>query len=165
VPTGAYRAADGWIMIALIREADFPRLAAAIERPDLGADPRYVDFAARAANAAPLVARLREAFGAKPTAFWLKRLHKFDILADRVNGFDEWLADRHIAATEGAVAIKQPGVGSYRVPRTPGIGAAAETALSPAPGLGQHGCEILSEIGYDDAAVARLAAEGALLLP
>src|SRR5206468_11251473 len=53
-PTGAYRARDGWIIVALVREEQFTRLAAALGRPDLAQDPRFADFAARAANATAL---------------------------------------------------------------------------------------------------------------
>lgn len=165
VPTGAYRTADGWIMIALIREADFARLAVALDRPDLAEDPRFADFAARAANAAPLFAALRAAFAARPTAYWLERLQRSNVLADRVNGFDDWLQDPHVTATGAAVAVDHAGVGRFVVPRTPGIAAEAERGLSPAPAIGQHGSAILAELGYDAAAIAGLAAEGALFLP
>jgi hypothetical protein len=37
--------------------------------------------------------------------------------------------------------------------------------LLPAPRIGEHGPEILAEIGIDPAAVARLCAENILLVP
>ncbi len=165
VPTGAYRTQDGWIMIALIREADFSRLAGALGRPDLAAEPRFADFAARARHGAALVETIGAIFPADTTAGWLARLRAADILADRVNGFDDWLADPHIVATAGAVAIEQPGMGQFRTPRTPGLSAAADAALAPAPRIGEHGRAILTDLGLDDAAVGRLAAKGALRLP
>jgi crotonobetainyl-CoA:carnitine CoA-transferase CaiB-like acyl-CoA transferase len=165
VPTGAYRTADGWIIVALVKEEQFARLAAALGRPDLAADPRFLDFAARARHAAPLVAVLGEIFPIDTTMGWLARLRAADILADRINGFDDWLADPHIVATGAAVAVTQPGMGQFRTPRTPGVSAAADAALPPAPSIGEHGREILEELGFDAAAIARLAAEGALRLP
>jgi crotonobetainyl-CoA:carnitine CoA-transferase CaiB-like acyl-CoA transferase len=165
VPTGAYRTRDGWIMIALIREIDFSRLAGALGRPDLVADPRFADFAARARHAAALAEIIGAVFPTDTTAGWLARLRAADLLADRVNGFDDWLADPHIVATGGAVAIDQPGMGQFRTPRTPGLSAAAEAALSPAPRIGEHGRAILAELGLAPAAIGRLAAEGALRLP
>ncbi|MGH7065531.1 MAG: CaiB/BaiF CoA transferase family protein, partial [Stellaceae bacterium] len=165
VPTGAYRTQDGWIMIALIREADFFRLAGALGRPDLAADPRFADFAARARHAAALVETIGAIFPADTTAGWLARLRAADLLADRVNGFDDWLADPHIVATGGAVAIEQPGMGQFRTPRTPGLSAAADAALAPAPRIGEHGRAVLTGLGFDDDAITRLAAKGALRLP
>ncbi len=164
-PTGAYRTRDGWIIVALIREADFPRLAAALGRPDLAQDPRFADFAARAAHAGTLCAEIAAVFPTDATESWLVRLRAADLLADRVNGFDDWLADPHIVATGGAVAVDQPGMGRFPTPRTPGVPPSADAALSPAPRLGEHGRAILAELGFDRAAIAGLAAEGVLGLP
>jgi crotonobetainyl-CoA:carnitine CoA-transferase CaiB-like acyl-CoA transferase len=165
-PTGAYRTADGgWVMIALIREEQFPRLAAALGRPELADDPRYASFATRAAHAAPLFATLRGAIGGETTSSCLEKLRGADILADRINGFDDWLADPHVVATGGAVAVAPADMPPFKVPRTPGIAAAVDAMLGPAPGIGEHGAAILAELGLDRGAAARLVAEGAVRLP
>jgi len=164
VPTGAYQTADGWIIVALIREADFGRLAGALGRPELAQDPRYATFAARAENAAPLIAVLRAAFAAAPTAQWLERLRAADVLADKVNGFDDWLADPHVLATGGAVRFEQPGMGLFHAARTPGVPADIDRSLAPAPAIGEHSRAVLAELGLDAAAIAGLAADGVLRL-
>ena len=166
VPTGAYRTADGgWIMVALIREDDFARLAAALGRPALASDPRFATFAVRAENAAAVTDIVRERFAADSAAAWLARLRDADLLADRINSFDDWLADPHIVATEGAVALPQPGMGLFRAARTPGVPAATDAAMPPAPAIGEHGRDILAGIGLDEARIAALVTEGALFLP
>jgi crotonobetainyl-CoA:carnitine CoA-transferase CaiB-like acyl-CoA transferase len=166
VPTGAYRTKDGgWVMIALIREEQFGRLVGALSRPDLAVDPRYASFATRAANAAPLFAMLRAAIAEETTASCLDKLRAADILSDRINGFDDWLADPHIVATGGAVPVAPGDMPPFKVPRTPGIAVAVDAALSPAPAIGEHGAAILAELGIDAAARTRLVAEGALHLP
>ncbi len=165
VPTGAYRTADGWIMIALVKEEQFARLARALGRPDLAADPRFADFAARAGHAAPLGEIIAAILPTDTTAGWLGRLRAADILADRINGLGDWLADPHILATSAAVAVVQPDMGEFHTPRTPGVAAAADAALCPAPGIGEHGRAILAELGISGEAIARLAAEGVLRLP
>jgi crotonobetainyl-CoA:carnitine CoA-transferase CaiB-like acyl-CoA transferase len=165
-PTGAYRTGDGgWVMIALIREEQFARLVGALGRPDLADDSRFATFATRAANAEAIFAELRALIGAETAASCLEKLRAADILADRINGFDDWLADPHIVATGGAVAVEPPDMPAFKVPRTPGIAAATDAALAPAPRLGEHGRAILAELGLDDAAIAGLVAEKALVLP
>ncbi len=74
-------------------------------------------------------------------------------------------ADPHVIATGGAVAVEPPDMPAFKVPRMPGIPAAVDAALSPAPKIGQHGRDILGELGLDDAAIARLVAEQAVMLP
>ena len=160
VPTGAYRTRDGWIMVALVKEEQFARLAGVLGRADLALEPCFADFAQRARHAAALVEIIAAIFPTDTTAGWLARLRTADILADRINGFGDWLADPHIVATGGTVAIDQPGMGQFCAPRTPGVSAAADAALSPAPGIGEHSRAILCGLGFDPAAIAQLAAEG-----
>ncbi len=165
VPTGVYRTRDGWLIVALVREEQYVRLAGALGRPDLADDPRFADFAGRARHAEELCAAVAAIFPTDTTAAWLDRLHAADVLADRVNGFDDWLADPHVAATGGAVTVDQPRMGRFPTPRTPGVPADADTALSPAPAIGEHGRALLASLGIDAATVGRLHAEGVLFLP
>jgi crotonobetainyl-CoA:carnitine CoA-transferase CaiB-like acyl-CoA transferase len=165
VPTGAYRTGDGWIIVAVIKEEQFARLVGALGRPDLAADPRFVDFALRARHAAPLSQAIGAIFPTHTTEVWLARLRAADILAGRVNGFGDWLADPHIVETGGAVAVDQPGMGRFHTPCTPGISSAADAAMTPAPGIGEHGRAILAELGIGAPTIARLRAEGTLFFP
>jgi crotonobetainyl-CoA:carnitine CoA-transferase CaiB-like acyl-CoA transferase len=164
-PTGVYRTRNGWIIVALVREEQYTRLVGALGRPDLAEDPRFADFAARAAHAAALCDIIALIFPSDTTEGWLDRLRAADILADRINGFDDWLADPHIVATGGAVRVDQPGMGRFHTPRTPGISPAVDAAMTPAPRIGEHGNAILAELGIDAATIARLRAENILLLP
>jgi crotonobetainyl-CoA:carnitine CoA-transferase CaiB-like acyl-CoA transferase len=165
VPTGAHRTKDGWVMIALLREADFVRLVTALGASELASGPRFSSFAARYENTAAIFAALGALFACETTAHWLTVLRGADILSDRINGFDDWLADPHIVATGGAVAVEPAGMPAFKVPRTPGIPPAADAALSPAPHIGEHGRAILAELGYDETAMARLVSEEAVVLP
>jgi crotonobetainyl-CoA:carnitine CoA-transferase CaiB-like acyl-CoA transferase len=165
VPTGAYRTRDGWIMVALVREEQYARLVGALGRPDLADDPRFTDFATRAAHAAVLCEVVGEIFVSDTTEGWLERLRAADILADRINGFDDWLADPHIVATGGGLRVDQPGMGRFPTPRTPGVLLTADAAMAPAPRIGEHGAAIVAELGIDPATVARLRAENILLIP
>ena len=165
VPTGAHRTRDGWVMIALLREADFVRLVTALGQPELAADPRFATFAARAEHSAAIFAALRAIFATQTTAHWLGVLRDADILSDRINGFDDWLADPHTVATGGAVAVEPADMPAFKVPRTPGISAEADAALLAAPRIGEHGATILVELGLDPAAIGRLVAEKTVLLP
>jgi crotonobetainyl-CoA:carnitine CoA-transferase CaiB-like acyl-CoA transferase len=164
-PTGAHRTKDGWVMIALLREADYVRLVTALGAPELAADPRFSSFAARAENSAAIFAALGAIFVRETTAHWLGVLRAADILSDRINGFDDWLADPHIAAIGGAVAVEPGDMPAFKVPRTPGIPPEVDAALAPAPHLGEHGRAILAGLGYDAAAIARLVAEQVAVLP
>ncbi|HET9771961.1 MAG TPA: CoA transferase, partial [Acidimicrobiia bacterium] len=63
--------------------------------------------------------------------------------------------------------VEQPGIGTYLMPGSPlAFGACDRVPVSPAPGLGQHTDEILSEIlGLSDAAIGRLHDDGVVAGP
>jgi crotonobetainyl-CoA:carnitine CoA-transferase CaiB-like acyl-CoA transferase len=165
VPTGAYRTRNGWIMVALVREEQYARLVDALGRPALAEDSRFADFAARAAHATALCDMVGTIFLNDTTERWLERLRAADILADRVNGFDDWLADPHVVATGGTVRVSQSEMGQFPTPRTPGVPLTVDAAMTPAPRIGEHGAVILRELGIDPAIISQLQAENILLIP
>ncbi|MET0578478.1 MAG: CoA transferase, partial [Ilumatobacteraceae bacterium] len=57
-----HRTADGWIVITCVGQRAFERLADALERPDLIADPRFTDELQRTANAEELTVELAGRF-------------------------------------------------------------------------------------------------------
>jgi crotonobetainyl-CoA:carnitine CoA-transferase CaiB-like acyl-CoA transferase len=118
-PTGAYRTGDGWIMVALVREKQYVRLVGVLGQPDLAGDPRFTDLphAPRIRLFSPTSSpgSLRPT---RPSAGWSG--YAPPTSWSTVNGFDDWLADPHIVATGGAVAVEQPEMGQFPTPRTPG---------------------------------------------
>jgi crotonobetainyl-CoA:carnitine CoA-transferase CaiB-like acyl-CoA transferase len=83
------------------------------------------------------------------------------VLASAIADFGDWLADPQAAETRAAPPVDQPGMGRVPVPTIPGT----DPEGSPvAPAAGQHGREILAELGLDADAVARLVRGGAVKL-
>jgi crotonobetainyl-CoA:carnitine CoA-transferase CaiB-like acyl-CoA transferase len=165
VPAGTYRTRDGWLMVTLVKETQYRRLCAELERPDLATDPRFSDFARRADNAATLMRELRIVFARDTTETWLAKLLAADILAERILDPSEWLANPHVRHVGGALCTDTPGMGPVHVARTPGTIGETEGALDPAPDVGQHSRMILREAGYDVAVIDDLIRGGAVRAP
>ena len=162
-PAGAYRARDGWIAVTLVREAQFAALCRALGKPELAADPRFDTGAKRVGQAETLRSIVAEAIADRTVAEWIEVLGKAELLCNPVNAPVDWLADEHALATDAAPRLEQTGVGPVPVPRIPGLpDGALENLASGAPAIGEHGAEILSEFGYDAAAIAALRECGAL---
>jgi formyl-CoA transferase len=74
----------------------------------------------------------------------------------------EVLEDPHLRARDMIVEVEHPVRGRYLTVGNPIKLSASPTAIGPSPLLGQHRHEVLRELGYGDADIAALAAEGAI---
>jgi crotonobetainyl-CoA:carnitine CoA-transferase CaiB-like acyl-CoA transferase len=164
-PSGAFRTADGLLNIAANKQEQFEALAQVIAREDLVADPRFAQRQARLEHRFELKAEIEAALASHTAAHWWPMLTAAGVPAGPVYGVAQALAHPQVAG-RGLVATfaDAPGVGrDIRVLRTGvKLDGAAPAVDAPPPMLGQHTREILADLGYDDAAVSALHAEGAI---
>ena len=132
--------------------------------PQLVADPRYRNNAARAANRATLVATLQEALLAKSYAEWESILLPAGIPFGAINSIAEVVEHPQVKARGVLVEYEHPIAGKVklvgprvRLSETPG------GVRRPAPLLGQHTDEVLKErLGLGQEEVLRLRRAGAI---
>ncbi|HEY7967051.1 MAG TPA: CoA transferase [Solirubrobacteraceae bacterium] len=163
VPFQAFATSDGHITVAAAKPHFWERLCAAIERPDLLADPRYADFAARDANRATLLAELDAVFATQSTDAWVQRLVAAGVPAGRVNDVAEALEDQQTVARKGVISYEHPTLGSVRQAASPLRLSGELPEPSRAPLLGEDTEAVLWELcGYDAARIAELGAAGVI---
>lgn len=159
-----YRAADDrWFwLIALEADRHFPGLLAALERPELAEDPRFVDARARKHHAPELVAELDAAFGSRTMAHWAGRFDTHDVWWAPAHTAADVLEDPQVAAAGGFVDIANPDGQDIRAVNSPVTFRGAELGRTgPVPLVGQHTVEVLVGLGYSAAEAAELADPGA----
>ncbi len=163
-PAGIYRSRDGWVAIALSNEGHFTALCAALERPDLRADPRYASFETRADHTRILQAEVAACLLTRDTADWVQRISAAGALANPVNTLDDWSADPHVQAVQAAPWLTLPGVGEFMWPRIPGVAAPQlDDPRGLFPGIGEQGGQALAALGLPADEIEALRAQGVLV--
>ncbi|OXE36454.1 MAG: CoA transferase [Phenylobacterium zucineum] len=141
--------------------ADWQILAPLAGRPDLVNDERFATSKARKANAIALVAELEEAFGTLDFDDIAKRLNDADQVWAPVQTPAEVAADPQAKAAGAWVDVEDGQGGTYRSPAAPAIFPGAQMPARPAyPGIGQHTKTVLGELGYSDADIEAMIADG-----
>ena len=161
-----YRCADGrWFLLNVLNDdADWPSFLHAIERPDLGDDPRFATTPARRAHARALIAILDGVFAARPWPEWQAILARHKLTHGAVATVDDARHDRQMTASGALVPMDDPRAGAPLTVSSPiWLERVAKVPPRLAPELGQHSVEILREVGYDAPAIDRLLASGVVV--
>ena len=160
-PMGVYRAGDGYFNLAAGNDRMFTRLAEAIGRPELAADPRFIGGFARVQNRRDLDRILDEVFATRTSAEWVERLNEAGVACGPIYKLDQVFADPqvqlaglvHEVANEAWGAHKVIGL-PLRLSRTP------PTVAHAAPMNGEHTRETLAGLGYTPDAIEALLSDG-----
>ncbi len=163
-PYQAFPTADGWINVGGANQSNWERIAKVIGRPELAQDPRFLANSDRMRNLEALTPLLSERLRTRSSAEWIRDFEAAGVPVGPVNRIGDMLADPQVKAREMVVEVEHPRAG-----RMNALGLPIKFSDTPgavtraAPLLGQHTREVLAGLGYSEAQVERLAAEGAVL--
>jgi crotonobetainyl-CoA:carnitine CoA-transferase CaiB-like acyl-CoA transferase len=160
VPFQFFATADGYIAIACAKEKFFQALSQAIEMSELAEDPRFSSFSARHQHRDELVQLLSRRFRERTTAAWLDRL-RGRVPCAPVRDLGEALEVERLQQRGMLVSYEHSRLGTVRGVGLPLRVSEFSPSYRAAPTLGADVADLLAELGYDEAEVARLADEGA----
>ena len=163
-PHNHYRTADnGWLALAAETDAAWNALAAHIGDPRLD-DPRFSTMASRKENEAELDARIGGWCKEQRAEEAERALGALGIAAARVVPLYELYSrpDPQFLASKFISAVDHPETGKTWLPGRPWrFSCGPSTPIGPAPCVGQHSREVLTEeLGLGDAEYESLVAEG-----
>lgn len=162
-PYETFATADGDLALAVGNDTLWQAFCQAAQLPDLGADPRFASNALRLQHYEALRAVLAPVFLTRTRAQWSAVLLEAGVPNGAVRSIDEVFADPQIAAREMAVSVDHATLGPVRVTGVPvKLSETPGSVRRPPPVLGQHTAAVLSELGYDAAAIQALASSGAV---
>ena len=126
-----------------------------------GKDPRFATPPARAANINDALALVAEVIPSKTTAEWMDLLTKADIPCGPMQTYDEVLHDPHLSDAGFFKTVEHPTEGTLKMPGPAVWMSQTEPSMRlPAPRLGEHTRELLSEHGYGDVEIDALLESG-----
>jgi len=158
-PYGAFRAADGKIMIGVSNDRVFKRFSIAMGRQEWVTDPRFSTNVLRVENRQDLDAQIQARLRTRTVAEWTAQFDKHDVPVSPVQSAEQVLNDPQVAAVEQLQRVDLPGDGdaSALIPRLPvSLSMTRPRIAGRPPRLGEHGRDILRHAGYSDLEIDEL---------
>lgn len=163
VPYQAFKARDGYFIVACLTNAFWKRLPGAIGHPELLEDPRFKTMRDRVANKAALIEILNGIFATEDVATWIARIEAADIPTCKVNSVREVFAMPQTQVNQALVEVPHPTRGSIEILNTPvKLQGSPGAVTRGAPTLGEHTDEVLEEMGVAAEERARLRSLGVI---
>jgi crotonobetainyl-CoA:carnitine CoA-transferase CaiB-like acyl-CoA transferase len=157
-PADIFRTADGWILVQVIGNPLFARVARLIGADEWLSDPALSSDEARAARGELISARVAVWCAARSSADALAELDRARIPSGPVYSPQQTLDDPHV----GAARLFEDVAGLQLARPIVALSPDTPPAVRRAPLLGEHTDEILLELGYTEDAISVFADVGAI---
>jgi len=163
-PSSIHTSLDGkHIQIGANGDAIFKRFMQIIGRDDLANDPALASNDGRDARRDELYGVIDRWVGSLPLETVLEQLTAAQVPASRIFSAEDMFSDPQFLAREMFLQAKLPDGKDFKMPGiVPRLSDTPGSADWVGPELGAHNHEVLSGLGYDDAAISTLKQSGAI---
>jgi formyl-CoA transferase len=161
IPTGVYKARDGYMNIAVFGSKIWERFCNILGAPEWIKDERYHDKPSRSVHRESLNAQINQRLAGRDRAHWIKHFNEGGVACGLINDMREVFEEpqvQHLGMVKEVISkwhgpqrlVGQP----VQLERTP------STVARAAPRRGEHSEEILLELGLSPDELARMKATG-----
>lgn len=150
-PYETFRAADGWLNIGVANDKFWQLFCQVLERPDLGADPRYARASERVSRRGELVPIIADIIAAQPRRYWIAALTRAGVPCGDIRSVAEVCEAEQLTGRGMIVEMAHPTAGTVKNILSPfrfggddgGDGDAARHLAAPL--LGEHTAAVLAQ--------------------
>ena len=147
-PDLVFEARDGFMTVGTISDPEWQGFCDAVERPELKQDERFATAELRNLNSTERINMMAGILREGDRDEWLRRLDRADVPCAPVLRRDEIIENEQVVAMNMVQTLQQPFVGEVRQPTPAALFGSTPSAIrGPAPGIGEHTRDILSEVG------------------
>ena len=156
-PYQAFRAADGWLTIGATTRPNWIGMCRALGLEDLLGDSRYLTTSLRHANRESLALAIEKVTVTMPVGHWLELLENAGVPCAPIEDFGQVFKSPHLLARDYFWDAPHPRLGKVRQLGSPMRFSRTSVQRGNAgPLLGEDSADLLTELGYEPAAIARL---------
>ncbi|MES3001224.1 MAG: CaiB/BaiF CoA-transferase family protein [Pseudomonadota bacterium] len=161
IPTGVYKARDGYLNIAVFGSKIWERFCNILGAPEWIADNRYHDKASRDVNRDSLNAEINKRLAAHDRSHWIAQFNEGGVACGLISDMREVFAEPQIAHLGMVKEVVSARLGPQKLVGQPmQLERTPSTIARAAPRRGEHTEEVLSELGIDSEDLARMKATG-----
>ena len=140
---------DGMVVVSAYTEDHFPKLCAAIGRPELASDPRFARNIARVENRAALIETLSQAMGHMTSDEVCDLLARAGVVAGAIRDMSDVHAGRAGVSADLFVHVAAEGRPPVEIPGIPMRIDGVVRGGGRLPALGEHTADVLAKLAAD----------------
>ena len=161
IPTGVYKARDGYMNIAVFGSKIWERFCATLGAPEWVSDERFRDKASRSINRDALNAAINARLVNQDRDYWIEHFNADGVACGHINNVQEVFEEPQIQHLQMVQDVVSKHLGSQRLMGQPmQLERTPSRIARAAPRRGEHTEEVLGELGLGAADLARMKSTG-----
>lgn len=161
IPTGVYKARDGYMNIAVFGSKIWERFCATLGAPEWASDARFRDKASRSVNRDVLNAEINQRLAHRDRNYWIERFNADGVACGQINNLKEVFEEPQIEHLHMVQEVVSKQLGKQRLMGQPmQLERTPSRIVRAAPRRGEHTEEVLGELGLGANDLARLKSTG-----